>query len=50
MNDFYKETSFDGALDPKGMRFDGIGCLRKEGNDTVFISHATLTEVKSAVS
>lgn len=36
MNDFYKETSFDGALDPKGMRFDGIGCLRKEGNDTVF--------------
>lgn len=29
MNDFYKETSFDGALDPKGMRFDGIGCLRK---------------------
>lgn len=36
MNDFYKETSFDGALDPKGMRFDGIGCLRKDGNDTVF--------------
>lgn len=36
MNDFYKETSFDGAMDPKGMRFDGIGCLRKEGNDTVF--------------
>ena len=36
MNDFYKETSFDGAMDPKGMRFDGIGCMRKEGNDTVF--------------
>ncbi len=36
INDFYKETSFDGALDPKGMKFDGIGCLRKEGNDTVF--------------
>lgn len=36
VNDFYKETSFDGAMDPKGMRFDGIGCLRKEGNDTVF--------------
>ncbi|MFR7516731.1 MAG: hypothetical protein ACLUVY_05710 [Bacteroides uniformis] len=35
-NDFYKETSSDGALDPKGMKFDGIGCLRKEGNDTVF--------------
>lgn len=36
VNDFYRETSFDGAMDPKGMRFDGIGCLRKEGNDTVF--------------
>lgn len=36
VNDFYKETSFDGAMDPKGMRFDGIGCMRKEGNDTVF--------------
>ena len=29
VNDFYKETSFDGAMDPKGMTFDGIGCLRK---------------------
>lgn len=36
MNDFYKEVSFDGAMDPKGMRFDGIGCLRTEGKDTVF--------------
>ena len=36
VNDFYKETSFDGAMDPKGMRFDGIGCLRTEGNDTLF--------------
>ena len=36
VNNFYKETSFDGAMDPKGMRFDGIGCMRKEGNDTVF--------------
>ena len=36
VNDFYNEISFDGAMDPKGMRFDGIGCLRKEGNDTVF--------------
>ncbi len=36
MNDFYKKTSFDGAMDPQGMRFDGIGCLRKEGADTVF--------------
>lgn len=36
LNDFYKETSFEGAMDPKGMRFDGIGCLRKEGRDTAF--------------
>lgn len=36
MNDFYKHPSFNGAMDPKGMRFDGIGCLRKEGNDTLF--------------
>lgn len=36
VNDFYKSTSTAGAMDPKGMKFDGIGCLRKEGNDTVF--------------
>lgn len=36
VNDFYKDISFAGAMDPKGMRFDGIGCLRKEGNDTLF--------------
>lgn len=36
INDFYKETSFDGAMDPKEMRFDGIGCMRKIDKDTVF--------------
>ena len=36
MNDFYSDPSFDGAMDPKGMRFDGIGCLRMEDSDTVF--------------
>lgn len=36
LNDFYKEKSFESAMDPKGMQFDGIGCLRKENNDTVF--------------
>ena len=36
LSDFYDDTSFDGAMDPKGMRFDGIGCLRMEGNDTMF--------------
>lgn len=36
MSDFYEAPSFDGAMDPKGMRFDGIGCLRMEGSDTLF--------------
>lgn len=36
INNFYKLASFDGAMDPKGMYFDGIGCLRKENHDTVF--------------
>ena len=36
MRDFYKEPSRAGALDPMDMCFDGIGCLRMEGNDTVF--------------
>lgn len=36
LNDFYKKMSFEGAMDPDGMQFDGIGCLRTEGEDTVF--------------
>ena len=36
MSDFYDAPSFDGAMDPKGMRFDGIGCLRMDGNDPLF--------------
>lgn len=36
LNDFYKLPSFDGAMDPKGMCFNGIGCMRRIGNDTVF--------------
>ena len=36
MRDFYREPSRAGALDPMDMCFDGIGCLRMEGNDTVF--------------
>ena len=35
VNDFYEHTSTGGAMDPEGMKFDGIGCMRKEGNDTV---------------
>ena len=36
MSDFYEAPSFDGAMDPKGMRFDGIGCVRIEDGDTLF--------------
>jgi hypothetical protein len=36
VNDFYKNTSKSGALDPKDMTFNGIGCIRMEGADTVF--------------
>lgn len=36
INDFYQEPSFAGAMDPKGMRFGGIGCLRKVDGDTAF--------------
>lgn len=36
MKDFYRTPSTGGALDPEGMCFDGIGCLRMEGADTVF--------------
>src|ERR1035437_9054706 len=36
LKDFYSKSSFDGVLDPKGMTFNGIGCLRTEGSDTVF--------------
>lgn len=37
LNDFYSSTSEDGAMDPKGMFFNGIGCLRLgERGDTVF--------------
>ena len=52
INDFYKETSFDGAMDPKGMRFDGIGCLRKRDNDTTFYisCHIDRTKIHRIIS
>ena len=28
INDFYSAPSVDGAMDPKGMTFNGLGCLR----------------------
>lgn len=36
VKDFYRKPSTAGALDPLNMNFDGIGCLRTEGQDTVF--------------
>lgn len=36
VRDFYSKPSSAGALDPMDMNFDGIGCLRMEGADTVF--------------
>jgi len=36
INDFYSTTSSKSPMDPLGMKFDGIGCLRKSGADTVF--------------
>lgn len=36
IKDFYRMPSYSGALDPIGMQFNGIGCLRMEGRDTAF--------------
>lgn len=36
LNDFYNCMSSYGPMDPKGMRFDGIGCLAMDGEDTTF--------------
>ena len=46
MSDFYDDTSFDGAMDPKGMRFDGIGCMRVEGDDTLFYASFHIDRTK----
>jgi hypothetical protein len=36
INNFYSAPSFDGPMDPAGMNFSGIGCLRTVEGDTVF--------------
>lgn len=36
LNDFYDRISFDGPMDPRGMKFDGIGCLKMIDKDTSF--------------
>lgn len=36
INDFYNSISTSGPMDPKGMIFNGIGCLKTENGDTTF--------------
>lgn len=36
INNFYSDPSFDGPMDPAGINFNGIGCLRTVNGDTVF--------------
>lgn len=36
IHDFYSKSSLDGPMDPQGLKFNGIGCLRTLGADTVF--------------
>ena len=36
LKDFYSTTSLTSPLDPTGMRFNGIGVVRKSGDDTLF--------------
>lgn len=46
VKDFYKKPSTAGALDPLNMNFDGIGCLRTEGTDTVFFLSCHIDRTK----
>jgi hypothetical protein len=46
INNFYSEPSFDGPLDPAGMNFYGIGCVRTEGEDTTFYISTHIDESK----
>ena len=36
LDDFYQKGSDKGALDPRGMKFNGIGCMAMNGTDTSF--------------
>lgn len=39
INNFYSYPSFDGPMDPAGMNFNGIGCLRTvEGDTALYVS------------
>ena len=36
VSDFYDQVSYFSPMDPTGMIFDGLGCLKMEGPDTLF--------------
>jgi len=46
VNNFYSHPSFDGPLDPSGMNFNGIGCLRTIDGDTAFYISCHIDESK----
>lgn len=46
INNFYSQASIDGPMDPAGMNFNGIGCLRTIGKDTVFYISCHIDETK----
>lgn len=46
VKDFYRKPSTAGALDPLDMNFDGIGCMRMEGQDTVFFISCRIDRTK----
>lgn len=51
LTDFYSATSSSSPMDPTGMKFDGIGVIRKEGDDTVFYisMHIDRSKIKRIV-
>jgi len=46
INNFYSIPSFDGPMDPAGMNFAGIGCLRTAEGDTTFYVSCRLDQAK----
>lgn len=46
INNFYSYPSFDGPMDPAGMNFSGIGCLRTIDGDTVFYVSCRIDQSK----
>ena len=51
IKDFYSEISTASPMDPTGMKFNGIGVVRKRGNDTLFYisMHIDRSKIKRIV-